>query len=297
MWAQSGERLRMRIGFIGAGMMGEGMVANLMKRDHELWVIAHRNRGPIDELVRKGAHEAMTLDVLAENSELIMFCMSTGKVVEETVGKLKPHLRTGQIIVDTGTTDPETTRRLARDLSPLGVAYADAPMTGGPEQSERGEIGILLGADPETAAKLKPVLASYATRIKHFGPPGSGNVAKLISNYLVLGMVGLVGEAFTAARAAHVDWADLYEVMLNGSSNSGVLRKMVEPALKGNFDGYHFTMTNALKDISYYADLAEKLDRMTPLTQAIVDIFTETARTHGGRFISHLLDPAIDDVT
>ena len=74
----------MRIGFIGAGMMGEGMVANLMKRGHELWLIAHRNRAPIDVLVGKGAHEAATLKMLAQNCELIIFCMSTGKVVEGT---------------------------------------------------------------------------------------------------------------------------------------------------------------------------------------------------------------------
>src|SRR5262249_24475796 len=130
------------------------------------------------------------------------------------IGRLKAHLRLGQVIVDTGTTDPETTRRLAHEFSSLGIAYADAPMTGGPEQAARGEIGALVGADDETFARIRPVIACYASRIKHFGPPGSGNVAKLISNYLVIGMIALVTEAFTSARAARVDWADLYEVML-----------------------------------------------------------------------------------
>ena len=97
------------------------------------------------------------------------------------------------------------------------------------------------------------MISCYASRIKHFGPPGSGHVAKLISNYLVIGMIGLVSEAFTAARAAKVDWKDLYEVMLNGSGNSGVLRKMMDAALAGDFDGYQFSLANAAKDIGYYA--------------------------------------------
>jgi 3-hydroxyisobutyrate dehydrogenase-like beta-hydroxyacid dehydrogenase len=287
----------MRIGFIGAGMMGRGMAANLLKGGHEVSVIAHRNRAPIDELVRAGAREAGSLETLARGSELIILCLSTAKVVEEVVGGLRPHLRAGVIVVDTGTTDPDTTRRLARELSHLGVAYADAPMTGGVEQAAAGEIGALVGADAETFARIRPVIACYATRIKHFGPPGSGNVAKLISNYLVIGTIALVSEAFAAARAAHVDWADLYEVMLAGSGNSGVLRKMLDAALAGDFDGYRFSIANASKDIGYYADVAERLGKLTPLTEAVVDIFAKAAVGHGGRNVSHLLDPAIDDVT
>jgi 3-hydroxyisobutyrate dehydrogenase-like beta-hydroxyacid dehydrogenase len=287
----------MRIGFLGAGMMGSGMALNLIKCGHEVLVIAHRNRGPIDELVRNGAREAGSLESLAEESEAVILCLSTAEVVSETIERMKPRLRADQIIIDTGTTAPETTRRLAHELSPLGIGYADAPLTGGPEQAAKAELGALVGADAETFARIRPVLACFASRIKHFGPPGSGHVAKLISNYLVIGMIGLVAEAFTTARKANVDWSDLYEVMLNGSGNSGVLRKMVEPALKGDFEGYRFSLANAAKDIGYYAELAEKLDRMTPFSEAVVEMFSEAARGHGGRNVSHLLDPAIDDVT
>jgi 3-hydroxyisobutyrate dehydrogenase-like beta-hydroxyacid dehydrogenase len=123
-------------------------------------------------------------------------------------------------------------------------------------------------------------------------------VAKLISNYLVIGMIGLVAEAFRAAHAAQVDWNDLYEVMLNGSGNSGVLRKMMDGALAGDFDGYKFSLANAAKDIGYYSSLAEKLGQLTPLTQSVEQIFaTAVATGHAGRNVSHLLDPAIDDVT
>jgi 3-hydroxyisobutyrate dehydrogenase-like beta-hydroxyacid dehydrogenase len=86
--------------------------------------------------------------------------------------------------------------------------------------------------------------------------------------------------------------------MLNGSGNSGVLRKMVEPALGGNFDGYRFALANAAKDISYYAELAETLGLRTQLTESVADLFASAVESgHGGRNVSHLLDPAIDDVT
>src|SRR5205085_8191453 len=111
------EGYRMRIGFIGVGMMGHGMGLNILKEKHELWVIAHRNREPIDDLVKRGAYEALDLDTIAAKADVIMLCLSNARVVEETLGKLKPKLRTGQIVIDTGTSDPETTRKLARELA------------------------------------------------------------------------------------------------------------------------------------------------------------------------------------
>jgi len=288
----------MKIGFVGLGLMGSGMAGHLLAAGHELWLMAHRNRTFIDPLLAKGAHEVKDLAGLAQKTDVIILCLTTAKVVEETVAGLKSHLQRGQILIDTGTTNPETTRRLARELAHLGIAYADAPMAGGPEQVAKKEVGALIGADEKTLAAITPIISCYASRIRHFGPPGSGHVAKLISNYLVIGMIGLVAEAFKAARAAQVDWKDLYEVMQNGSGNSGVLRKMMDAALAGDFDGYKFSLANAAKDIGYYANLAEELGELTPLTQAVEQIFATAVSTgHAGRNVSHLLDPAIDDVT
>lgn len=287
----------MHVGVIGAGMMGHGMAANLLKHGHRVSVIAHRNRAPVDDLVARGAQEVRALEDIAD-AEAILICVTTSKVVEETIARLRSRLRPGQIVMDAGTSAPAVTRRLARELTALGVAYADIPLTGGPEQAEQGVLGVLCGASPETFARIEPLLACFATTIRHFGPPGSGNTAKLISNYLVTGMVALVAEAFGAARAAQVDWQDLYEVMLNGSGNSGVLRKMVEPALKGDFDGYRFALANAAKDIGYYAELAEELGCASQLTDSVAEVFARAVETgHGGRNVSHLLDPAIDDVS
>lgn len=287
----------MHVGLIGAGMMGHGMAANLLKAGHRVSVIAHRNRALVDDLVAKGAREAKTLAEIAD-AEVILLCVTTSKVVEDTIAQLRPHLKAGQIIMDAGTSAPAATKKLAHELAAIGVAYADIPLTGGPEQAEQGVLGVLCGATPETFARISPLLGSFATTIRHFGPPGAGHTAKLISNYLVTGMVALVAEAFGAARVATIDWQDLYEVMLNGSGNSGVLRKMVEPALKGDFDGYRFALANAAKDIGYYAELAEGLGCSSKLTDSVAEVFARAVETgHGGRNVSHLLDPAIDDVS
>jgi 3-hydroxyisobutyrate dehydrogenase-like beta-hydroxyacid dehydrogenase len=287
----------MHVGLIGAGMMGHGMAVNLLKHGHRVSVIAHRNRSPIDDLVARGALEARSLAEIA-GAEAIILCLTTSEVVAETLQGLAPHLRPAQIVLDAGTSDPGVTARLAREMGSRGIAYADIPLTGGPEQAEQGVLGVLCGADPETFTRIAPLLACFATTVRHFGPPGTGHAAKLISNYLVTGMVALVAEAFGAARLAGIDWKNLYEVMLNGSGNSGVLRKMVAPALEGDFDGYRFALANAAKDIGYYAGLAAGLGCRTPLTEAVAETFSKAVQTgHGGRNVSRLLDPATDDVS
>jgi 3-hydroxyisobutyrate dehydrogenase-like beta-hydroxyacid dehydrogenase len=283
----------MQIGLIGAGMMGQGMAANLLKHGHDVTVIAHRNRSPIEALIAEGAREAKDLAPMARECSVIFLCVSTAKVVEETVDRLRPHLRSGQIIVDSGTSEPEATRRIARGLAHLRVAYADAPLTGGPEQAAKGELGVMCGADEKAFAELVPLFKCFATTIRHFGPPGSGHTAKLISNYLVTGMAALVKEAFEAASKAHIDWRNLYDAMLNGSGNSGVLRKMVGPALDGDFDGYRFSIANAAKDIGYYVSLAEGLGCGSKLSNAVNELFQKTLDSGDGqRNVSRLIEPS-----
>ena len=286
----------MRNGLIGAGLMGEGIGASLLRHGHTLMVKAHRNRAPIEALKAQGAAEASTLAEIAANAEVIIICVSAAEIVEATVAGLTPGLKAGQTVIDCGTTRPETTRKLAAQLAKLGILYADAPLTGGPAEAQRGELGALAGADDRTFARIEPVLKCFASTIRRFGPPGSGHTAKLISNYLVTGMVALVTDVFTAARAENIDASALYDAMLNGSGNSGVLRKMAGPALSGDFEGYRFGLANAAKDIGYYAALAKASGRSNDLVEAVAKVFARALETgDGGRNVSHLLKPALGD--
>jgi len=270
--------------------MGHGMVLNLLKSGHQVQVIAHSNRAPIVDLATRGAREANGLEEIAQNCDYIVLCLSSSKIVEDTISALKPGLREGHIIIDTSTSEPESTRRLAGELAGLGVGYADAPMTGGPEQAAGAELGVLCGASPEIFANIFPLLSCFATTIRHMGPVGSGHAAKLISNFLVTGMIILVAQAFGTARKANIDWRNLYEVMLNGSGNSGVLRKMVAPVLDGDFEGYRFSLANAAKDIGYFKMLASELGMETPLADAVAAVFSAAvAQGHGQKNVSHLL--------
>ena len=117
-----------RVGFVGAGTMGHGMCSCLMKAGHPLTVIANRNRAPINDLVLNGAKEAETLAALAKASDVIILCVSNSAVVEEVLAELLPDLSDEQLVIDTGTSKPESTRAVADKLAEHGIDFADAAL-------------------------------------------------------------------------------------------------------------------------------------------------------------------------
>lgn len=285
----------MRIGLVGAGLMGHGMALNLLKAGHSVLVVAHRNRQPIDDLVGRGAKEAASLTELAGATEMILLCVTDSRAVEEVVEGLKPHLRPGHVIIDMGTSEPASNRRLAAGLAAAGIAFAEAPVAGGPEQAAAGELGALVGAEPEVMENIRPVLACFCATISHMGPVGAGQTAKLVSNYLVHGMVALIADTYNVARKAGVDWAKLYAAMLRGSNNSGALRKIVGPALAGNYDGYPFSLANAHKDMRYFMTVADGLGVRSAIAEEVMATYDRAlARGLGSYRVSRLIDPALD---
>jgi 3-hydroxyisobutyrate dehydrogenase-like beta-hydroxyacid dehydrogenase len=274
--------------------MGFGIGVRLIAAGYPLCVVAHRNRAPVEALVARGAVEAADVEALASTCDVVILCLSNSAAVEQVVQRMTPHLAGGSIVIDTGTSDPNSTRRLAAGLAARGVSFADAPMTGGPEQAEKGEVGVLLGADAATQRAIMPVLNAFAARVAHFGPPGAGHAAKLISNYLVTGMIALVADAFRAADAMGVDRARLYEVMMLGSGNSGVLRKMAGPAVEhGDYDGYRFALANAAKDLGYYREMASAGGFLSPLAEELGEAYCRHLQTHDGEAnVSRLIEPA-----
>jgi hypothetical protein len=152
--------LEMQIGFIGAGLMGHGMAVNLLKAGHEVTVVAHRNRAPVEDLVQRGARKADGLGELAKQSEIIMICVSNSKVVQEVIDGLKPHLAAGQIIVDMGTSDPAVNRRIAAELQGPGDRVRRSAGDGRAGPGGRGGTGRARRRRAETFERIRPVLES-----------------------------------------------------------------------------------------------------------------------------------------
>ena len=157
-----------RVGLIGVGLMGHGIGKNILAKGFALKVMAHRNRGPVDDLIARGASEAATPAEIAADSDLVILCVTGTPQVESIVyGEhgLAFAERRGLIIADCSTAEPHSTIRIAADLAKHGVMFVDTPMTRTPKEAEDGKLGLMVGGAAETVEKIRPVLECFADTI------------------------------------------------------------------------------------------------------------------------------------
>jgi 3-hydroxyisobutyrate dehydrogenase-like beta-hydroxyacid dehydrogenase len=283
-----------RIGFIGLGAMGSGMASNLLAKHGQLNITGNRNRDPVEKLLARGAQEYPGSAALAASSDVVILCLPDSQVVERVVADMGAALEGRKILIDTGTSSLLSTRRIAAELAERGVDFAEAPLTGGIRQAAAGALGALVGASPEVFGRVAPVLRGFCVSVQHFGPVGAGARAKFVNNYMVMGMVALVTEAFHIAGITGSDWDKLYDVVIRGSADSGVFRRIIGNARNGDFGGYVFNVGGALKDMTYITEMNASLGRATPLNRAILEFFADAVKAgHGEQLMSELLRPEI----
>lgn len=284
-----------RIGFIGAGMMGHGICRNLLKAGYPLTVVAHRNRAPIEDLLAHGATEAASQPELAGRSDIVMICVNSADAVAEIVAAITPRLARGAVIIDVTTSKPETSRRLAAALATAGVGFVDAPVVGGPSQAAEGKLGTLAGGAPADFERARPILECYSADVTHFGDVGAGNTAKLLSNFLTVGLRQLVTQSFRAARRNGVDEAKLYRMMRQGAAGSRVLDTMVAGSLEGNYRGNAFSIANCHKDMAYAGELLATDPDGRSIQSAMLAAYRRLVDAgFGDRFASEMMDPEVE---
>ena len=268
--------MRERIGFVGLGMMGHGMAANILKNGYPLKALAHRNRTPLEDLLSHGATEAASMEELVSASEVVFFCVTGAPQVEDLVYRKNGvinHCRPGFILVDCTTSNPNLSRRISEDLGAAGAHFVDAPVTRAPKDAEAGRLNSLVGAENPIFERIEPLLACYSEHIVHFGPPGAGHSAKLINNFISCGYTALIAEGISLCFKAGVDARALYEVMSAGGADSGVLRKMVPPLLQGDLTGHKFTLNNACKDVGYFKEFADGFGFESYLAESLLTTY------------------------
>ena len=269
-----------RIGFIGVGLMGHGMARNILEKGYELTVLGHRNRGPIEDLLGRGASEARSPAALARDNDVVFLCVPSSAEVELCVlaeDGILAGAHAGLIVVDSTTADPASTERVAQALATRGVRFADAPLTRSPRDAEAGRLNVLVGADAALLAEIRPVLETCCENIFHVGPTGSGHKMKLINNFMSQGMAALVAEAVTTATKAGVDLEKLFEVVSAGGANSNVFQRMMPWVLGAGEGGMAFKLRNGQKDVRYYTRLAEAVGSTAFLGAAVHQVFTLAA--------------------
>ncbi len=249
------------IGFIGLGLMGSAMVGRLQDQGYALTVLGNRNRAGVEAAVARGAQEAASAKDVAAASDIVMLCMGTSEQVE---GRMRGDdgviagLRPGAVVIDFGTSLPGSTRALGAEVADAGGTYLDAPLGRTPSHAKDGKLNIMTAGDKPTYDRVKPVLDDLGENVFHLGPLGSGHTIKLINNFMAMTMANGMAEAFAMADVMGVPRQGLYDVMSAGPLHSGMMDFVKAYAIDGDPTALAFAVKNGLKDVGYYARMAEE---------------------------------------
>ena len=283
------------IAIFGVGAMGYGVASRLIFADYPVRVTVHHSRENIDRLVEQGAIEMQSALSAAEESDIVLLCLPASTDVVRLIDEIEPVLEQRHMVIDLGTSSVVDTKSLFDRLTSKGVSFAEAPLAGGQTQALAGELGTFVGASDETFERAEPILKQFCTAIERFGDVGSGGLAKLTSNYLVLSMLRSIIETFHAAQALDIDWRKFYDTICRGSGNSVSLQRMVGSILENDsYRGYVFSVHNARKDLQYIAEMSESHGLNQILSNAALRLFTEAdEKGYGDRMVSELLHSEI----
>ncbi len=248
------------IGFIGLGLMGGNMAECLQNNGYDL-VVMGRNKQAVAAITERGATEVTTPKELAEASDIVMLCVTTSEVVESLIfgdDGILAGIKEGAVVIDFGTSIPESTRKIGADLAAKGAGMIDAPLGRTPAHAKDGLLNIMAAGDEETYAKIKPVLDVLGENVFYLGDLGAGHVTKLINNFMGMTTVCTMSQAFAVAQRAGVDGQQLFDIMSAGPSNSPFMQFCKKYAVDGVSD-LGFSIANANKDIGYFVEMLNNM--------------------------------------
>ncbi len=267
------------VGIIGLGNMGRGIALTLKGAGFAVT--------GYDTLAATRAALAVEGIVVVDGiggviaaADIVILSLPTAGIVADVVegaGGILAHARAGVVIVDTSTSHPETSRRLAALLKARGMGFVDAPVSGGPKGAAAGTMTMVIGAEDDDLARVLPVLERMSAKRVHVGGVGAGNVAKIVNNLLCAAHLLTAAEALRIADAAGVDAVRLLEGLNAGSGRSGVtIVNVPNWILNGAFDS-GFTMQLMRKDVRLAAQLIGELGLSLPMATDTARIWADSA--------------------
>lgn len=273
--------MQKRIGFAGLGLMGVRMAENLLKKGFPLSVW-NRTPGKAAGLVGAGAREARTPRELAEQSDVVVACVSDPAAVEELVfgpNGLLGAARPGFRYLECSTVDPGTTKRVAAALREKGGDLLEAPMTGSKNGAAQGTLLFMTGGAPAVHEELLPVMMAMGSKAIHCGDVGAGSTVKLIGNTFISFMLEGLCEGLVVGRKAGLKAEKILEVVQASGFASPYYAFKGQAIAKGDFD-QHFSIDLLVKDQTLMLAEASALKVSMPGLAAIREV-CQAARGQG----------------
>lgn len=266
------------VGVVGLGNMGMGMATTLARAGFTVLGtdLNAARRGPA-EAAGVRFHDALA--AVLNGTDALVFSLPYARDVEAVVtapGGLLARRDRKVVVIDTSTSDPVTSRRLAARLAEAGHGLLDAPVSGGPAGAAAGTMTMMIGGTAEDLALVETVISAMSGTAVHVGPSGAGNIAKLVNNMLVAAHLITTGEALRLSEAAGLPAEAALKVVNAATGRSAVSELMVPRwVLSGSFDS-GFSAGLMRKDVGLAAELAQATGARLPLSEAVARIWAET---------------------
>jgi 2-hydroxy-3-oxopropionate reductase len=275
-----------KIGFIGLGVMGQPMAANLIAAGHQLFL---RTRRAVPEaLIKAGGTACASGKEVAEKSEIIILMAPDTSDVEDILfgnAGVNEGLAKGKIVVDMSSISPIATKQFAQKIKALGADYLDAPVSGGQVGAKAASLTIMVGGSEEAFAAVKPIFEKLGKNITLVGGNGDGQTTKVANQIIVALNIEAVAEALVFAAKAGADPARVRQALMGGFAASRILEVHGERMIKRTFEpGFRIELHQ--KDLNLALQGAKALGVALPNTASAQQLFS-TCVAHGGKAWDH----------
>jgi len=284
------------VSFIGLGVMGYPMAGHLQNNGYNVTVY-NRTTVKAEKWVEKyKGSMAKTPGEASQNSEIVFMCVGRDEDIIEVMegeGGILSNVAEGSIIVDHTTASAEIARNYYQKLKDKKLSFLDAPVSGGQAGAENGVLSIMIGGDEKDYNTVKPVLTSYGKAIELIGPSGSGQIAKMINQICIAGLVQGLSEAMAFGKKSNVDMEKVLSVISKGAAQSWQMENRYRTMLDGKFD-YGFAVDWMRKDLSICFNEADKNGAILPITKIVDKYYEEVQKNGGNRFDTSSLMTLLD---
>jgi 3-hydroxyisobutyrate dehydrogenase/2-hydroxy-3-oxopropionate reductase len=259
------------VGYLGLGIMGYPMAANLLKAGCQVTVY-NRTAGRASGLEQLGARVAGDAGEVAASATLIFLCVGGSEDVEKMIGKLLPNLREGSLVVDTSTISPTVSRRIAAKLAERHVQFLDAPCTGSKAGATNATLTFMVGGEKAGFERALPYFEMMGKKIFHIGGQGTGLQVKLTQNLIGALTVQAMAEGFVLARKAGISPSLVLEVLQNSVARNPLIDGKLPLVLERNF-APAFSLKWMHKDLGLMMESAAELNVPLPVTALTRELF------------------------
>jgi 3-hydroxyisobutyrate dehydrogenase len=272
-----------KVAFLGLGVMGFPMAGHLAAKGHEVTVYNRTAPKSAAWVDRHSGQSAATPALAAQGAEFVMACVGNDDDLRAVcVGPdgAFAAMSPGAVFVDHTTVSANITRKLAGQAAASGLVFVDAPVSGGQAGAENGQLSIMCGGDPADYARAEPVMAAYARICRLIGPSGAGQLAKMMNQICIAGLMQGLSEALAFGQKAGLDGEKVVEVISQGAAGSWQMVNRHKTMLADTFD-FGFAVDWMRKDLGICLDTADEIGARLPVT-ALVDQFYKDVQLMGG---------------